>query len=105
VPRARRHGVTSRDGNARLDQMAGNVRAMTENSTKVKSLVDEVNMGSQEQARGMEQIARAVMQMEQVTQRTAASAEESASAGANLNGHANALRALVHEMRDMVGAT
>ena len=96
--------VTSRDGNARLDQMAGNVRAMTENSTKVKSLVDEVNMGSQEQARGMEQIARAVMQMEQVTQRTAASAEESASAGANLNGHANALRALVHEMRDMVGA-
>ena len=95
---------TSRDGNARLDQMAGNVRAMTENSTKVKSLVDEVNMGSQEQARGMEQIARAVMQMEQVTQRTAASAEESASAGTDLNSHADALRALVHEMRDMVGA-
>ena len=96
--------VTSRDGNARLDQMAANVRAMTENSTKVKSLVDEVNMGSQEQARGMEQIARAVMQMEQVTQRTAASAEESASAGADLNDHANALRALAHEMREMVGA-
>ena len=95
---------TSRDGNARLDQMAANVRAMTENSTKVKSLVDEVNMGSQEQARGMEQIAHAVMQMEQVTQRTAASAEESASAGTDLNSHADALRALVHEMRDMVGA-
>jgi methyl-accepting chemotaxis protein/methyl-accepting chemotaxis protein-1 (serine sensor receptor) len=95
---------TSRDGNARLDQMAGNVRAMTENSTKVKSLVDEVNLGSQEQARGMEQIARAVMQMEQVTQRTAASAEESASAGTDLNSNANALRALVHEMREMVGA-
>ena len=44
--------VTSRDGNARLDQMAANVRAMTENSTKVKSLVDEVNMGSQEQEIG-----------------------------------------------------
>lgn len=97
--------ATSRDGNARLDQMAGNVRAMTENSTRVKSLVDEVNLGSQEQARGMEQIARAVMQMEQVTQQTAASAEESASAGTDLNSHANALRALVHEMRDMVGAT
>jgi methyl-accepting chemotaxis protein/methyl-accepting chemotaxis protein-1 (serine sensor receptor) len=94
---------TSRDGNARLDQMAGNVRAMTENSTKVKSLVDEVNMGSQEQARGMEQIARAVMQMEQVTQRTAASAQASASAGTDLNSHADALRALVHEMREMVG--
>ncbi len=95
--------VTSRDGNARLDQMAGGVRGMTESATQVKSLVDEVNMGSQEQARGMEQIARAIAQMEQVTQRTAASAEESASAGTDLNSHANALRALVHEMRDMVG--
>ncbi len=70
--------VTSRDGNARLDQMATNVRGMTESATEVKSLVDEVNMGSQEQARGMEQISRAIIQMEQVTQRTAASAEESA---------------------------
>jgi methyl-accepting chemotaxis protein len=95
--------ATSRDGNARLDQMAGDVRGMTESATQVKSLVDEVNMGSQEQARGMEQIARAVMQMEQVTQRTAASAHESASAGADLNNHANALRTLVHEMREMVG--
>jgi methyl-accepting chemotaxis protein len=96
--------VTSRDGNARLDQMAGNVRAMTENSTQVRSLVDEVNMGSQEQARGMEHISRAVTQMEQVTQRTAATAEESASAGTDLTSHANALRTLVHEMRDMVGS-
>jgi methyl-accepting chemotaxis protein/methyl-accepting chemotaxis protein-1 (serine sensor receptor) len=96
--------ATSRDGNERLDRMAGKVRAMTENATEVKSLVDEVNMGSQEQAKGMEQISRAVMQMEQVTQRTAASAEESASAGTDLSSHANALRNLVHEMREMVGS-
>jgi methyl-accepting chemotaxis protein/methyl-accepting chemotaxis protein-1 (serine sensor receptor) len=95
--------ATSRDGNARLDQMAVDVRAMTGNATQVKSLVDEVNMGSQEQARGMEQISRAILQMEQVTQRTAAAAHESASAGNDLNGHANTLRTLVHEMRDMVG--
>src|SRR5437899_8385538 len=50
--------ATSRDGNARLDQMTGAVRAMTENSLRVKTLVDEVNQGSQEQARGMEQISR-----------------------------------------------
>jgi len=96
--------ATSRDGNERLDRMAGKVRAMTENATLVKSLVDEVNAGSQEQARGMEQISRAVMQMEQVTQRTAASAEESASAGTDLTSHASALRTLVHEMREMVGS-
>jgi methyl-accepting chemotaxis protein len=52
----------------------------------------------------MEQISRAILQMEQVTQRTAATAQESASAGNDLNSHANMLRTLVHEMRDMVGA-
>ena len=95
--------ATARDGNVRLDQMAASVRAMTESATGVKSLVDEVNLGSQEQARGMEQIARVVLQMEQVTQKTAASAEEGASAGTELNSHADGLRILVHEMREMVG--
>jgi methyl-accepting chemotaxis protein len=95
--------ATSRDGNARLDQMAGAVRSMTENSLRVKSLVDEVHLGSKEQSRGMDQITRAVLQMQQVTQKTAGSAEESASAGAELNSNAATLRALVQEMRVMVG--
>jgi methyl-accepting chemotaxis protein len=96
--------TTAQDGNGRLNAMAGSVRALTEGSLRVKSLVDEVNQGSQEQARGMEQIAQAVLQMEQVTQKTAASAEESASAGAELNGYAAELRTVVEEMRTMVGA-
>jgi methyl-accepting chemotaxis protein len=95
--------ATSSDGNARLDQMAGAVRSMTQSAVRVKSLVDEVNLGSQEQAKGMEQISRAVIQMEQLTQRTAAGAQESASAGTELDGHASTLRDLVHEMREMVG--
>jgi methyl-accepting chemotaxis protein len=95
---------TSRDGNSRLDQMAGAVRAMTESSTRVKELVDRVNVGSQEQARGMDQIQTAVAEMETVTQKNAAGAEESASAGAELSGHADYLRSLVREMREMVGA-
>src|SRR6266403_1566160 len=33
--------ATSHDGNARLDHMAGAVRAMTDNAGRVKSLVDE----------------------------------------------------------------
>jgi methyl-accepting chemotaxis protein len=95
---------TSRDGNVRLDQVASAVRSMTERSTRVKGLVDQVNVGSQEQARGMDQIQTAVAEMEKVTQKNAAGAEESASAGAELAGHADYLRSLVREMRDMVGA-
>ena len=96
--------ATAGDGNAKLDQMAGAVRSVTESAVRVKSLVDQVNLGSQEQARGMEQISRAILQMEQVTQRTAAGAEQSASAGAELDGHASKLRDLVREMHLMVGA-
>jgi methyl-accepting chemotaxis protein len=97
--------ATSHDGNSRLDLMAGAVRSMTGNSTRVKTLVDEVNVGSQEQSRGMDQIARAVTQMQQVTQRTAAGAEQSASSGTELSSHASVLRGLVKEMQQMVGAS
>jgi methyl-accepting chemotaxis protein/methyl-accepting chemotaxis protein-1 (serine sensor receptor) len=94
---------TSRDGNARLDEMAGAVRAMTEGSSRIKALAEQVNLGSQEQARGMDQISRAIAQMQQVTQRNAAGAQQSASAGAELDGHASALRSLVQEMSELVG--
>ena len=97
--------ATSHDGNQRLDRMAIAVRTMTENSTRVKSLVDEVNAGSQKQARGMEQISQAILQMEQVTQKTATGAQEGSSAGTQLDSNATSLRRLVQEMREMVGVS
>ena len=96
--------TSSRDGDARLDRMAGSVRDLLRGSAQVKVIVDEVTQGSQEQARGMDQIARAVAEMERVTQKTAAGAEQSASAGVELTGHAEDLRDLVLDMRQMVDA-
>jgi len=96
--------ATSRHGNAQLDQVAGAVRSMTENSARVKALVDEVSLGSQEQARGMEHISRAVIQMEQVTQNSASAAKDGATAGTELSGYAATLKELVEDMREMVGA-
>jgi methyl-accepting chemotaxis protein/methyl-accepting chemotaxis protein-1 (serine sensor receptor) len=96
--------ATSHHGNSQLDQVAGAVRSITENSSRVKALVDEVSLGSQEQARGMEHISRAVIQMEQVTQNSAAAAKDGASSGSELSSHAATLQDLVHEMRKMVGA-
>ena len=95
--------ATSRDGSAKLEQVAGVIRAITESSAHVKTLVDEVNMGSQEQARGIDQIAKAVAQMDQVTQTTAASAEESASASEELSAQAQALNHIVVELAELVG--
>jgi methyl-accepting chemotaxis protein len=51
----------------------------------------------------MNQISRAILNMEQVTQKTAASAQESAAAGTQLNDYAASLSTLVQEMREMVG--
>ncbi len=96
--------ATTHDGNTCLEQMAGAVRAMTESSVRVKSLVDEVNSGSQEQTSGIERISQAVLQMQNVTKQTAEGAQESASAGTELIDDADRLQGLVGEMREMVGA-
>jgi methyl-accepting chemotaxis protein/methyl-accepting chemotaxis protein-1 (serine sensor receptor) len=95
----------SKDGRAKLDQVIGAVRSITESATKVKTLVDEVEIGSKEQARGIEQVSNVIMQMETVTQATAAQAEESAAAGEELSGQAEALRDIVVRLEHMLGAT
>jgi methyl-accepting chemotaxis protein/methyl-accepting chemotaxis protein-1 (serine sensor receptor) len=71
----------------------------------VKALVDEVNLGSQEQTRGIGQVARGITQMEQATQQTAAGAEEGASAAAELMAQSQALKEVVHRLAAMVGGT
>ena len=95
--------VKSNEGKSRVDEVAGAIRSITTESDKVKTLVDEVNAGSQEQARGMEQIARGITQMEQVTQKTAASAEEGAAAAEELNAQADTLRRIVERLTTMAG--
>jgi methyl-accepting chemotaxis protein len=93
----------SNEGSSKLQQVTEVIRAITESSAQVKTLVDEVNVGSQEQARGIEQISKAVAQMDQVTQSTAANAEESASASEELSAQAEALNQIVMQLRTMVG--
>jgi methyl-accepting chemotaxis protein len=92
------------DGSERLDQMAGAIRGLTENASHVKTLVDAVSSGSQQQASGVEQIAHAIIQMQSLTQRTAANADRGAGAGVQLTGYSDSLKQLVHEIREMVGA-
>jgi len=68
----------SQEGSHKLQQVAGSIGEITNSATEVKTLVDEVEAGSQEQARGIEQIAHAVAQMGEVTQDSAARAEQGA---------------------------
>lgn len=92
----------SGEGSTKLNSVAGAIRGMTEEATKVKALVDEVTAASGEQSRGMEQITEAITEMEHVTQRNAASSEESASASEQLSAQAENVKDVVRRLRALV---
>jgi methyl-accepting chemotaxis protein/methyl-accepting chemotaxis protein-1 (serine sensor receptor) len=93
----------SGSGKAKVALVASAIQRMTEDFSKVKMLVDEVGLGSREQTDGIEQIRRALSQMEQVSQSTAATAEESAAAAEQLNAQSEALKGIVVRLNSMVG--
>ena len=73
-------------------------------SKTIESLVDQVNAGSVEQARNIEQVSKAMSQMSQVTQTTAASAQECAASAGELDGQSGRLTVLVDELTTMLGS-
>jgi methyl-accepting chemotaxis protein len=93
----------SGEGSAKLQRVTEVMQAITESSSKVKTLVDEVNFGSQEQARGIEQISTAVAEMDRATQNAASGAKDSASSGRELLTQADLLNQIVQDLRILVG--
>ncbi len=93
----------SNEGSRRLEHVAQVMGSITESAVKVKTLVDEVNLGSQEQARGIEQISKSISEMDRITQANAASAEESASASEEMSAQAESLQNIANDLRVLVG--
>ena len=85
----------SRDGKSKVSETATSIRAVSEQAIQIKTLVDEVTLGSVEQTRGIEQISKALSQMDQATQSAAANAEQSASAARELDSQAEALHGTI----------
>jgi methyl-accepting chemotaxis protein/methyl-accepting chemotaxis protein-1 (serine sensor receptor) len=95
--------ITKSDGGRiKVDHVTVAIRAITSESSKIKVLVDEINLGSVEQSSGIDQISRAITQMEQVTQSSAANAEQSAAAAEELSAQAEAMKDVVEALRGMV---
>ena len=65
---------------------------------KVGELVGEISAASNEQSQGVEQINKAMAEMDRVVQKNAASAEESASAAEEMNAQAEQMREFVSEL-------
>ncbi len=68
----------------------------------MKELVAEIAAASGEQAQGVDQLNKAVTEMNTVTQQTAANAEESASAAEELNAQSETMKGVVGELVALV---
>lgn len=73
-------------------------RNVVEKSSKVGTLLSEISQASGEQSTGIEQINKAVIEMDNVVQQNASSTEESAAASEELSAQAEQLRDYVDEL-------
>ncbi len=92
----------TKGGVAKLDEVAKSIGEITGSATEVSRLVDEVRAGSQEQALGIEQITKALTDMEHLTQRAASSAEESAAASQELAAQSTAMKDSVRQLESLI---
>ena len=72
------------------------------NAGKVAQLIDEIATASQEQAQGIDQLNRAVSEMDRVTQQTAANAEETASVSIGLTSQAEQMRQYIDDLSAVI---
>lgn len=78
------------------------VESIAEQATKVSDLLEEISVATNEQAQGVEQINKAVSQMEMALQSNASTADESASASRSLQEQAINVRDIVDSLIALV---
>jgi methyl-accepting chemotaxis protein I, serine sensor receptor len=82
-------------GSALVDQAGHTMIEIINAVQRVTDIMGEIAAASEEQSKGIDQVARAVTQMDEVTQQNAALVEEAAAAAQSLEDQAGKLRAAV----------
>ena len=85
------------------ERVARSLGEIVAKARRLDELAASVAVASREQAEGISHISGAVTQMDSVTQGNAASAEECAAAGHELNAQADALNHVVNELLEVLG--
>jgi methyl-accepting chemotaxis protein len=86
------------EGSSLVEQTAEAFSKVAGSSAKVGELVAEISAASQEQSQGIDQVTKAVTEMDALTQKNAANAEETASAAESMNAQAVEIRGFVGEL-------
>ena len=91
-------------GKGQLGAIAQSIQAVSESASRVAGLIHQVEDASDEQARGIDQVSRSVTRMQEVTQSSAALAEETASAACELNAQSDVLKNTLASLITLTGA-
>ena len=91
-----------REGGQYVEKTREAFGAVNETVDRVAELLSQISYASDEQARGIEQVSSTVSQMDQVTHRNAANAEETASAAQGLFYQAEQLSAHVDDLNGLL---
>jgi methyl-accepting chemotaxis protein len=78
---------------------------VSQRSSRVGGLVKEIAAATGEQASGIEQVNRALTDVDGITQRNAASAEQSAAASETMSAQARRMRLSIQELTGLVGTS
>lgn len=76
---------------------------MAKNVVRGSELVGEITAAADEQAQGIEQVSRAMSDIDQITQQNAADAEQSAASAQQMNGQAEQMHRFVEALLRLVG--
>lgn len=90
------------EGSAQVNKAASAFAEVAENAGKISALISEITTASNEQALGVEQINKAVTDMDSVTQQNAANAEQSASTALSMRDQAGRIGSLVADLVSLV---
>jgi hypothetical protein len=94
----------STDGNRVAAHAGETIQQVVTNVQRVTTLVSEIANATQEQSTGLNEINKAVVSMDEVTQQNAALVEESAAAAESMDAQAHTLTEIVGRFRTGVEA-
>ncbi len=87
-----------REGSEMVERTSAEFSQFESSTNKMGELVGEISAASSEQAQGIEQVSRAVSEMDSVVQLNSSTAGESASASETMNAQAEHLKKYVAEL-------
>ena len=92
----------SQQGGGRLREVGNAITRVTELSSAVKTCIEQLNGGTEEQARGIEQISAAVRQMEHVVLTAAQKAQENEQSAGDLRQQSESLEGIATRLTGIV---